>query len=66
MIELSITIRDENSKLVEKDTYFEPILLDPQSPFLKQEIDKALKKFNRDPNAEAPAIIIKAKLVIQS
>ena len=66
MIELSITIKDENSKLVEKDTHYEPILLDPQNPILKQEIDKALKKFNRDPNSEAPAIIVKAKLVIQS
>lgn len=65
MIELSVTVKDEKSKLVEKDTYYEPIMLDIENVTLKALIKKALDKFKIDPNEEAPTIIVKAKLVIQ-
>lgn len=65
MIELSVTVKDEKSKLVEKDTYYEPIMLDIENVTLKALIKKALDKFKIDPNEEAPTIIVKAKFVIQ-
>lgn len=65
MIELTITVKDENSKLVEKEVIFDSFLLDPGSTFLTKKAKSALDKFNADPSAEAPDIIIKATMRMQ-
>ena len=67
MIEYSITIKDEKTKLVDKDTSYEPFMLDRANEELKQKVANLYNKFlaSRD-NTEQPAqpdIIIKTTMV---
>ena len=65
MIEISISIKDENSKLIERQIRYEQLNLYPDSPDIVDLVGKALANFNRS-SEEAPEIIIRTKLVIQS
>lgn len=67
MIEYSITIKDEKTKLVDKDISYSPLLLDRENPHLKEKIAKLYNKFldSRDNTQEyeKPDVIIKTTMV---
>lgn len=62
MIEYSITIKDENTKLVEKGISYEPLLLSPDSDYWREEVRKVRDKFKGDPTADRPDITIKLSM----
>jgi len=63
MIEYTITIKDDTTKLVERETSYEPILLTRDNPALQALVDKALEKFKSNSPGETPDIIIKTTMV---
>lgn len=66
MIEYSVIIKDTNTRLVDKDTSYEPITLDKDDPELKRIVDAALLKFPIDMNTvDKVDIIFKATMVLQ-
>lgn len=65
MIEYSVTVKDENTKIVESDTTSDPLVLDPNNEYIHHLVKSALDKFKADPNLESPEIVFRAKMVIQ-
>ena len=65
MIEYSVTIKDECSKLTEKEHTTLPLTLNGKEPLIEALIEKALAKFKINSESEAPTIIIKTKTIIQ-
>lgn len=65
MIELNITVKDENSKLIEKDTIEDPYLLSIFNDDLKERVEKAVKKHQAHFEADAPDIVVVAKMTWQ-
>lgn len=66
MIEYSITIKDSNATFIDKDTTLEKLILDPHNETIQALVKQALAKLKIDHNLEAPEIVFKAKLIIQS
>lgn len=64
MIEISISIKDENSKLVERQIRYEPLTLDYDNPEIVEMVGHAMTNFNSS-SGEAPTIILTTKMVIQ-
>lgn len=62
MIELSITIKDEDRTFTRKELLYDPLLLSRESPELVEKIAAVLKEFRADPNEPALDIIIKTKM----
>lgn len=66
MIELSVVVKDEKSKVIEKEIYEDSrLMLDKESPYLRGIVQNAINKLGVDPNGEAPDICIKVKMVWQ-
>ena len=63
MIEYSITIKDENVKLTEKEISYEPLLLSRDNEQLVNRIQQAFNNFKNTSGNESPDVIIKATMV---
>lgn len=61
MIELAITIKDENHRFTDKEIIYKPITLAHEDPLLSQLVEQSLKKIAVEMNS--PDIIIKANMV---
>lgn len=67
MIELSITVKDENSKLTEKEVLYDDIILSTSNAWLYERVQAAIIKFGAEPGEypTAPDVTIKATMVWQ-
>jgi hypothetical protein len=67
MIELSIVVKDENYKLIEKDTVYHMLTLSKDDPWLKDKVTEATIKFGAATDNSEPDIdiIVTAKMVWQ-
>jgi len=65
MIELSITVKDENSRVTEKDIVNDPYPLSIFNHDLKLRVEHTIEKHGADPEADAPDVIVTAKMVWQ-
>ncbi len=63
MIELSIKIKDEKSSLTEKHLCYDALLISRESAQLHDLVKDALEKFKQEPQAEAPDVTIKIKMI---
>jgi len=63
MIELSITVKDESSRLTEKDTVDEPYELSMSNDNLINRVRKVVEHFGAHPESESPDIVVKATMV---
>lgn len=70
MIEYSITVKNENAKLTEKEISYDPITLSQDNPLLGEKVNRVFEKFlqtqkseNGTVQVEQPDIIIKATLI---
>jgi len=65
MIEISISVKDDSSRLVERQIFYHPLILDIDNPVIKEMVERVMHNFTPC-SEEAPEIIFRAKLVIQS
>lgn len=65
MIEYSVTVKDDSSRVTEKDNTTESLTLSVDDPAVKRLIDRALAKFKINSAFEAPEIVVKATLTVQ-
>jgi hypothetical protein len=65
MIEYSVTVKDESSRVTQKENTTEPLTLSIDDPAVKKIIDIALAKFKINSASEAPSIVVKAILEVQ-
>jgi hypothetical protein len=68
MIEYTITVKNANFKVVERDTLPEPLILDRNNADLQKMIGKVLAEFKKsafalDESGDPPDISLKATLV---
>ena len=62
MIKLSITIKDEKSKLTEHELIYEDMRLSKDNPHLAGKVRDLVEKFGLDPDDDSPKITVKATL----
>lgn len=65
MIELSITVKDEERTLTKKEVVYDVVILSQANEELLQKVQYVIDEFGSDPNQEAPDVTIKAKMVWQ-
>jgi hypothetical protein len=65
MIELTVIVKNDESKLVERQLVYESMQLDKNNPVLNEIINSALKKFGSSFIDESPDITVKAKMIWQ-
>ena len=65
MIELSITVKDENSKLTIKDIIYGSYELSNNNQDLCNRVEQVIKKHQMPLYEEAPDVIVSAKMVWQ-
>lgn len=64
--ECSITIKTESTKLVNRYPIYDVFVFDPQSHPLKEMIEETISNCHLDPSEDAPSIVVKAKMIVQS
>ena len=65
MIELSITVKDEERTLTKKFTIYDVLILSLESEALKDLVQEVVKEFGGDLENDAPKITVRAVLVYQ-
>lgn len=63
--EITVTIKDEDSRLTEKELCYSSVSLDRDDSTINSMILSALEKFGTPANGDAPDIIVKTKTVWQ-
>lgn len=64
-IEVSIIVKDENKKLVNKHLIYDALTLEPQGIVVKRLVEETMEQFKVDVHSERPTIVIKASMVVQ-
>lgn len=65
MIELSITVKDEERTLTKKEVVYDVVILSQANEELLHKVQAVIDEFGSEPNQEAPDVKIKAKMVWQ-
>jgi hypothetical protein len=65
VIELSITVKDEDRRFIKKELLYGELLLSRDNPILIDKLQAVLKEMNADPHDPALDIIINPKMVWQ-
>lgn len=63
--EVSVTVKDENCKVIEKDTYYGTLEISEDNPFINQMVAIAVTKLGTQTTSEPPDITVKTKTVWQ-
>lgn len=63
--EVSITAKDENCKVIEKDTYYGRLEISENNPFINKMVADAVTKLGTQTSSEPPDISVKTKTVWQ-
>jgi hypothetical protein len=64
--EVTVSVKDEFCKVIEKDIYYGELTLSEKNGFLNHMIIQALIKIGAHPDKESPEIIVKTKTIWQS
>jgi hypothetical protein len=64
--ELTVSAKDENCKVTERDVYYGRLEISEHNEFIQSMIVEAITKLGAHPNEEAPEIIVKTKTIWQS
>jgi len=64
-IEVSVIVKDENKKLVNKHLIYDALTLEPQGIVVKRLVEETMEQFKVDVHSERPTIVIKASMVVQ-
>lgn len=64
-IECSVTIKDENKKLVNKYLKYEPLTMDLVDAEIIRMVHDTMDQFKVDASEDRPTIVIKASMVFQ-
>lgn len=65
MIELAITVKDEERTLTKKFPVYQPLILSLHDEVLKSFINEVVMEFGGDLDNGAPDIIARTKMIIQ-
>lgn len=64
MIEYSITVKDENSKLTTRYlSYDNNFVFGKNNPTLCEEVQKAVDMFKKQENSEQPTVVVKGTMI---
>ncbi len=64
-IEVSVIVKDENKKLVNKHLVYDALTLDVEGIVVKRLVQETMDQFKVDAHSERPTIVLKASMVVQ-